>query len=360
MSCACRPARAHWFGNAGATWPSCASRCGRRSAWRSCWRRACSVRPPRTRGGRRLVGLALIPLDFRSELGVPYVPARLVTAVLSRWPGSEHCLAREPTASLPPRRSGPRSSRQFVSELRIARARPTRVATDGRRYRSRRAARRCSASASVCLRSTPSVSTPAPSLDRLLTYPFQLLRLGAYWNRLEPGPDRFVTGRARPADRCRRARWQARPARPRRGEELWLSRVLRADPPAVATDPRGRAGARRRPRLAARPALEHLARLVERYRDRACIVGWQIEHESVDPLGLEHSWRLAADFVKAELGAVRRADPSRPILLNGFLPMSIPVAAQQWWRTRDQGDSLAFALDHADIVGLDVTRGMGW
>ena len=34
--------------------------------------------------------------------------------------------------------------------------------------------------------------------------------------------------------------------------------------------------------------------------------------------------------------------------------MSILVAAQQWWRTRDQGDSLVFALDHADIVGLDV------
>jgi hypothetical protein len=41
-------------------------------------------------------------------------------------------------------------------------------------------------------------------------------------------------------------------------------------------------------------------------------------------------------------------------LLNGFLPMSIPVAAQQWWRTRPEGDSLAFALDHADAVGLDV------
>jgi hypothetical protein len=34
--------------------------------------------------------------------------------------------------------------------------------------------------------------------------------------------------------------------------------------------------------------------------------------------------------------------------------MSIPVAAQQWWRTRDQGDSLAFGLENADIVGLDV------
>jgi len=34
--------------------------------------------------------------------------------------------------------------------------------------------------------------------------------------------------------------------------------------------------------------------------------------------------------------------------------MSNLVALQQWWRTRDQGDSLAFAVEHADIVGLDV------
>jgi hypothetical protein len=102
------------------------------------------------------------------------------------------------------------------------------------------------------------------------------------------------------------------------------------------------------------PALEFVTRVVERYRDRSAVVGWQVEHESVDPLGLEHSWRLGADFVLAEIAALRRADPSRPVLLNGFLPMSNLVALQQWWRTRDQGDSLAFAVEHADTVGLDV------
>ncbi len=69
------------------------------------------------------------------------------------------------------------------------------------------------------------------------------------------------------------------------------------------------------------------------------MVAWQVEHEAVDPLGLEHSWRLNADFVAAEVQAVRRADPSRPILMNGYLPVSLPVAPTQWWQTRDQGDS---------------------
>jgi len=39
--------------------------------------------------------------------------------------------------------------------------------------------------------------------------------------------------------------------------------------------------------------------------------------------------------------------------MNGFLPTSVPVALQQRWRTRDQGDSLEAAQRLADIVGVD-------
>ena len=39
--------------------------------------------------------------------------------------------------------------------------------------------------------------------------------------------------------------------------------------------------------------------------------------------------------------------------MNGFLPTSTPVRLQQWWRTRDQGDSLSVAQRLADIVGVD-------
>lgn len=39
--------------------------------------------------------------------------------------------------------------------------------------------------------------------------------------------------------------------------------------------------------------------------------------------------------------------------MNGFLATSTPVGLQQWWRTRDQGDSLAVAQRLADIVGVD-------
>ena len=73
----------------------------------------------------------------------------------------------------------------------------------------------------------------------------------------------------------------------------------------------------------------------------------------MDPLGVEHSWRLEADFVKQEAEALRKADPTRPLMMNGFLPTSLAVRLTQWWRTRDQGDSLAVAQRLADMVGID-------
>jgi hypothetical protein len=100
-------------------------------------------------------------------------------------------------------------------------------------------------------------------------------------------------------------------------------------------------------------ATAFIARVVERYKQRKGIVGWQLEHEAVDPLGVEHSWRLDVAFVAKEMEAIRSLDPSRPIMLNGFLPTSLPVRLSQWWRTRDQGDSLAVAQRMADIVGID-------
>jgi hypothetical protein len=68
---------------------------------------------------------------------------------------------------------------------------------------------------------------------------------------------------------------------------------------------------------------------------------------------VEHSWRLSAGFVKQEVDAVRNADPTRPVIMNGFLPTSTPVRLQQWWSTRDQGDSLTVAQQLADVVGID-------
>ena len=194
---------------------------------------------------------------------------------------------------------------------------------------------------------------PQAALDELLDHPYQVIRLAALWNRMEPEPDAFDASHLD---------WQIEAAQ-RAGKQviIALGAVKNFGYPEffvpqhhIRTPLRegSLVGEASHPRLLD-AALAFARRVVERYKGHRSVIAWQVEHEAVDPLGVEHSWRLATGFVKREMAEVRRLDPDRPILLNGFLPMSLPVAAQQWWRTRDQGDSLALAEDAADIVGVD-------
>jgi hypothetical protein len=190
-------------------------------------------------------------------------------------------------------------------------------------------------------------------LRELLAYPFQIIRLGTYWNRIEPKPGMFQ------ADELD---WQLDAAE-RAGKQIVLcvgplktfSYPEFFVPAHLLTRPL-REGALVRPedhRRLLEAGIGFVKRVVERYKDRKAIIAWQVEHEAVDPLGMEHSWRLATAFVEKEVEAVREVDATRPIMMNGFLPTSLPVRLQQWWRTRDQGDSLAVALRLADITGVD-------
>ena len=192
------------------------------------------------------------------------------------------------------------------------------------------------------------------TLQTLLAYPFQLIRLGAYWNRIEPAPGRFCPDALD---------WQIDAAE-RAGKQIILcvgavktfgypeffvpahrlQHPLREGALVEPADRIGRCSPPRPPSSRASWSATGIGRP---------IVAWQVEHEAVDPLGMEHSWRLSAAFVREEVAAVRAADPTRPIMMNGFLPTSLPVRLQQWWRTRDQGDSLAVAQQLADIVGID-------
>jgi len=195
---------------------------------------------------------------------------------------------------------------------------------------------------------------PRDTLAALLGYEYQLIRLGALWNRMEPQAGVFD-----PAS----LDWQVEAAE-RAGKQIVLAvgAVKNFGYPEFFVPPhrlqpklreRSLVTATSHPELLA-GAMSFVARVVERYRDRKSVVGWQVEHEPVDPLGIEHSWRLATEFVRQEVDVVRQTDSTRPILINGFVPMSLPVALQQWFRTRDQGDSLSLAESVADIVGVDM------
>ena len=191
------------------------------------------------------------------------------------------------------------------------------------------------------------------TLHELLAYPFQIIRLGTYWNRVEPEPGIF-----RPDE----LDWQLDAAE-RAGKQIVLcvgplktfSYPEFFVPEHILTRPL-REGALLRPETHGRlleAGIAFVQRVVERYKDRKAIIAWQVEHEAVDPLGMEHSWRLATAFVEKEMEAVREVDATRPIMMNGFLPTSLPVRLQQWWRTRDQGDSLSIAERLADVTGID-------
>jgi hypothetical protein len=191
------------------------------------------------------------------------------------------------------------------------------------------------------------------TLQTLLAYPFQLIRLGAYWNRMEPEAGVFYTDELD---------WQIDAAE-RAGKQI----ILCVGPLKTFSYPEFFVPAHHLSapfpehtliKPAAYPELltaatTFITRLVERYKDRQGIVAWQLEHEAVDPLGTEHSWRLDVTFIAREMEALRKADATRPIMMNGFLPTSLLVRLSQWWQTRDQGDSLAAAQNMADIVGID-------
>jgi hypothetical protein len=194
---------------------------------------------------------------------------------------------------------------------------------------------------------------PRDTLATLLDYPFQLIRLAAYWDRIEPGPGAFVPDELD----------QQLDAAERAGKQVivCVGAVKAFGYPEFFVPPHHldqplREGSLVTPDAHRRlldAATAFVTRVVERYREHAAVVAWQVEHEAVDPLGMEHSWRLSEAFAGAEVAAVRAADPGRPVLMNGFLPTSTPVRLQQWWRTRDQGDSLSVAQRLADIVGID-------
>src|SRR5690348_11831091 len=167
------------------------------------------------------------------------------------------------------------------------------------------------------------------TLAALLAHPFEMVRLAAYWDRIATGPGEFDTSELD---------WQF-DASERAGKLVILSvgAVKNFGYPEFYV-PRHQLGEPLREGSLVKPrthealhsaARRFISQIVTRYRGRESVVAWQLEHEAVDPLGFEHSWRLGRDFVEGELAALRELDPSRPVMMNGFLSATALVRLSQ-------------------------------
>ncbi|MGH7640380.1 MAG: beta-galactosidase [Candidatus Dormibacteria bacterium] len=195
---------------------------------------------------------------------------------------------------------------------------------------------------------------PSWVLRRLLDLEIESVRVGAYWDRIEREPGTLELGALdatldAAAQAGKRVVLAVGAVKTFGYPEHFIPRRL-----APEGLPEGSViTSASHPELH-RAALDFVSALVQRYREYDCVSAWQVENEALDPLGWEHSWRLSREFVQAEVAAVRHLDPGRPVVLNGYVPTSLLARLNQRWRTRGQGDSLAFALHLADSVGLDI------
>jgi len=191
------------------------------------------------------------------------------------------------------------------------------------------------------------------TLSTLLEYPIQMVRLGAYWSKIEPKKGVFDASELD---------WQIDAAE-RAGAkiilcigalktfgfpEYFIPQHYMPKPFANGTliTPTTQPGL-----LDA--AKSFVSKIVDRYKHRQSIVAWQLENEPVDPLTFARYWRISTDFVKQEIDTLRASDPIKPIMINGGFIPSISVKIGEMWMTRDQGNSLALAKEISDIIGVD-------
>jgi hypothetical protein len=113
--------------------------------------------------------------------------------------------------------------------------------------------------------------------------------------------------------------------------------------------------------------LEVVEATVERYRHLGSLVAWQVENEPLNRSG-PNRWWIGPELLRAEIDAVRRADPGRPIVLNVFAGFNRPldVASSRHGPLRllgldglrPEAETLAL-LGPGDVLGLDVYRRIG-
>jgi hypothetical protein len=174
-----------------------------------------------------------------------------------------------------------------------------------------------------------------------------LVRLGAYWDDIEPRPGAFdfstldwLLDNMPPQSSVLLTVGMKAPRWPEYYLPAWLPRDRLSNGADVASDPAVR-----------QATLDYIRAVVEHEKDRPNIRYWQVENEPLDPSGPRH-WRIGAGFLEQEIALVRSLDPTRPIAGNLFVDTSpLGLLPSQAAALRDRARTI---LGLADILGLDV------
>jgi hypothetical protein len=191
------------------------------------------------------------------------------------------------------------------------------------------------------------------TLQALLKYPIQIVRVGVYWDRIEPYPGVFDTSELD---------WIIDSIEGAGAKIILCVGALKTFgfpdyhiPQHYMPQP---FADRTLITPAAHPALldaaqDSVSKIVERYKSRESIIAWQLENEPADPLFWAHYWRISTAFVTQELVALRAIDRTKPVMINGGLTTSLSLKIGELLMTSDQGNSLTLAQKISDIIGID-------
>lgn len=149
---------------------------------------------------------------------------------------------------------------------------------------------------------------------KTLAMQFDVIRLGAYWNRIEKEEGVYD---------FRELDWQLRLAR-QKGTRILLTVGMKAPrwpefhlPAWLSKNikiTRGRNAAAGT--LIQEKTLQFIAAVVNRYKEEPHLIAWQVENEPLDKSGPDNWW-VSRDFLQREIFLVSAADKNkRPIVVN--------------------------------------------
>ncbi|MBD3426903.1 MAG: hypothetical protein GF409_06700 [Candidatus Omnitrophica bacterium] len=184
---------------------------------------------------------------------------------------------------------------------------------------------------------------------------FGIIRLGSYWNRIEPSEGVYdFTELDRQLEEAHRKKIPVvltvgikAPRWPEYFIPEWLRRKARL----------ARGGDVARNPVLREAALGFIEKVVTRYRDNSAVKYWQVENEALNRIGPDN-WYIGPGFLEEEVELVRRLDRSRrPIVLTVATYPNLFLRILR--RVGSKYDNIEENLSLCDVLGINVYPDVG-